>query len=56
MSDLLESISTWGWFGDTAGAIQAIGTYGWFEDFEIPVATKGIFVEMDGIFDEGVWF
>jgi len=55
MSDLLTSISTWGWFGNTSGPI-AIATYGWYLDFEVAPATKGIFVEMDGIFDEGVWF
>jgi hypothetical protein len=55
MSDLLESISTYGWFGNAAG-LEAIGTYGWFFDETAAETAKGIFVEMDGIFDEGIWF
>jgi hypothetical protein len=55
MSDLLESIATWGWLGESTG-LQSISTYGWWLDFEIEPASKGLFVEMDGLFDEGVWF
>ena len=55
MSDLLESISTYGWLGDSTG-LESMSTYGWWLDFEILVSTKGIFKGMDGIFDEGIWF
>lgn len=39
-----------------ATALTSISTYGWYLEFEIQAATKGIFIEMDGIFDEGIWF
>jgi hypothetical protein len=47
---MLEEISTYGWFG--VYDLVTISTYGWFSG----IRGKGIFVGMDGIFDEGVWF
>lgn len=56
MSSLLESVSTYGWFGEDLTGLESMATYGWYLDFDVSVATKGIFVEMDGIFEEGIWF
>jgi hypothetical protein len=46
----MDDISTYGWFG--VNGLTSISTYGWFNG----LAGKGIFVGMDGIFDEGVYF
>lgn len=51
MSLLLESISTFGWFGDGSG-ICAISTYGWFPEEVLTIGGNGLFVGRTDIFGE----
>lgn len=51
----IASISNFGWF--ESSGLGSISVFGWFIDGGIPgVVPKGIFVGMDGIFDEGIWY
>jgi hypothetical protein len=50
---MFEEVCTYGWFGSLHGVLS-VSTYGWFVEGVPPV--YGIFGEMIGIFDEGIWF
>lgn len=52
MSDQLEAISTYGWFGGEGDDLLSISTYGWFI---VTVGAEGLFVELDGLFGD-MWF
>lgn len=47
---MLTEVATYGWFG--VGSFLSISTYGWYTE----ELNKGIFVCMEGIFDEGIWY
>ena len=47
---MLDDIATYGWFGTSN--LATVSTYGWFTG----ITGKGIFIGMDGIFDEGIFY